>query len=385
MNSARIDVLIPVYNGARWLRESIASIQAQTHAAITIHVVDDGSTDATPAILDELRLADPRLCIHRQANGGIVDALNHGLGFCTAEWVARHDADDLADPRRFERQIAYLLAHPDCVAVGAIARHIDAQGRELGTVTELRPPEEADATWAPAREPYLMHPFVMARRSALMAVGGYRHASHAEDSDLYWRLHQIGRLHNLPEVLGAYRLHDDSISSGSVVNGRRMAIGSQRAALSSRRRRAGKADLAFDRIHRFLASQPVTLRQMVHAAEVELEPSERPLFELAVVAKLLELASYLPYEPDTDDCTFIAKTMRVHRKRVSPANRRALASQCARTAVRLWLAGRPGDALRLLHYASVDEFLARLAWTGAVKQQLGRLRRWARRAMPRMA
>lgn len=368
-----IDVLIPVFNGAPWLRESIASIQRQTHAALRIHVVDDGSTDSTPHILADIQAGDSRVHVHRQDNAGIVDALNHGLRYCDADWLARHDADDVALPQRLQRQLEYIMAYPDCVAVGAKARHIDGAGRPLGSVTELRPPEQADFDWMPAREPYLMHPFMLARRAAITAVGGYRHASHSEDSDLYWRLRERGRLHNLDAVLGDYRMHEASISSGSIVNGRLMAIGSQLAALSARRRAHGRADLAFDKSDTALRRRVVTLQAMAGLAGGVLDANERDRFELAISAKLLELAGYLPYELDPDDCRFIGRALARHGSRAGNANRRALTTQVARAAVRLCVAGRPRDAARLLRPAAIPEFIGRLVWTNGVPP---RVRTW---------
>ena len=100
-----IDVLIPAYNAGRTIRSALGSIQDQTIRDIRIVVVDDGSTDDTAAIVGEVAAADPRVELHRQANGGIVDALNAGLQRGQAEFVARFDADDLSYPDRFARQI----------------------------------------------------------------------------------------------------------------------------------------------------------------------------------------------------------------------------------------------------------------------------------------
>jgi glycosyltransferase involved in cell wall biosynthesis len=388
MTPAAIDVLIPVYNGATWLRRSIDSIRRQTHVDLCIHVVDDGSTDATPAILATLAASDGRIRIHRKSNGGIVDALNHGLRHCRAEWIARHDADDVAHPQRLRRQLAYLREHPDCVAVSAMARHIDEHGSALGTVTELRPPGEADPCWIPAREPYLMHPLLMVRRSALQAVGGYRSVLHAEDSDLYWRLSALGRLHNLSEVLGDYRLHGSSVSSGSVHNGRLMSVSSQLAAVSARRRRDARPDLDFDPAWGATLRKASSLREMLDQAGARLDAAERRAFELAVAAKLLELSAYLPYEPDSADCHCVRAAWRRGRAEArSPENRRALAAQLTRTAVRLARAGRMADVRRLLPRRMWPEFALRyalLAWLpDALRARLRPLREALRRLLLR--
>ena len=109
MPDALIDVLIPVFNAAKTIRGAVESIQAQTVSDIRIVVVDDGSRDETPAILSGMAEADPRIeVVTQEANGGIVDALNTGLSHFRAEFLARHDGDDLADRNRLAKQLAFL-------------------------------------------------------------------------------------------------------------------------------------------------------------------------------------------------------------------------------------------------------------------------------------
>ncbi len=308
-SSARIDVLIPAYNAAATIRGALASIQQQSVADIRLVVIDDGSTDGTGAILDEIAGADPRVTVLHTANRGLVSALNHGLAHCTAEYVARHDADDIAFPERFAEQLAYLEAHPDCIAVGANAWHIDETGARTGTATRFGGDVEFDPRAVPSREPYLLHPFLMLRRRSLVEAGGYRHAFHSEDTDLYWRLLSQGRLHSLPAVLGEYRIHGASISSVSVLNGRVSAANSQLAAISFLRRQAGRGDLAFpaellERYHR-----ADSLERIVALAAAPLDPDEARYLEAAVAAKLVQLAGYRPYHLTLDDCRTIRRAL----------------------------------------------------------------------------
>ena len=242
-----LDVVIPVYNGERTVESAIVSIQSQTVRDIRIIVINDGSTDATKQIVERLARTDDRLVPLNRENAGIVDALNAGLAACRAHIVARHDSDDLASFDRFEKQLAFLSEHPDCVAVSGAARHIDEAGQALGEIVRLPSPDLANPNSYPQREPYLLHPFLMMRRVAVEAVGGYRYAFHAEDTDLYWRLQEIGQLANMPDLLGDYRIHTKSVSGGSLLNGRISALTSQLAGISAARRRAGKADITFPR------------------------------------------------------------------------------------------------------------------------------------------
>ena len=355
----RIDVLIPVYNAGKTVRSAVDSIRAQTVTDILIHVVDDGSTDATPAILAELAAIDPRVRVHTKPNSGIVDALNHGLEFCTAEFVARHDADDLAYPDRFAVQLDWLDRHPDTVAVGAAVRHIDADGAPTGDVVSLGSPDLANAFEVPSQEPYIIHPFLMVRRAAIAAVGGYRYVHHAEDTDLYWRLSGQGRLHNLPEVLGEYRLHDQSISGASIANGRIAAVQSQLAALSHRRRLSGAPDLEFGKADLVRLKAADGFAEVIAVAGSNLDEAERAYLAEASAAKLLELASYRPFELDSADCRLVGGIARRGLGHLSPANRALQVRRLSGTAARLAAAGRMGDALALLPPSLLPQFAVR--------------------------
>jgi len=330
-----IDVLIPAYNAEGTVEEAIASIQAQTIEAIRIVVVDDGSTDATPEILARIAAADPRVVVIRRDNGGIVDALNQGLGACAAEIIARHDADDIAFPNRFAVQLDYLRANPDCVAVGCNAWHIDGAGKRLGKRSIFGGDVKPDAFWAPSREPYIMHPFLMMRRSAAEAVGGYRYAFHSEDTDFFWRLMDVGRLHNLTDIYGEYRIHNQSISSASALNGRISAVNSQLAALSARRRMQGSPDIAFEKETLAAYHEADTMEAIVELAAKPLSPEEREYLEVAVAAKLMSLSAYRPYALTVEDYGFIRNAISRYGRTVSPANRRDLARWQAGLVVKL--------------------------------------------------
>jgi GT2 family glycosyltransferase len=301
----RVDVLLPIYNAADTIEESIRSIQAQTLGDFRILAVDDGSSDATPDVLARLAFEDPRIEVLRKANGGIVEALNHGIARSRAPLIARHDADDLSYPERFAEQLAYLDGHPDCVAVSGFARHIDGAGKPIGTYAIIPPVENCDPTAIPSREPYLMHPFLTIRREALVRAGGYRYVFHAEDTDLYWRLLELGGLHSLPFLVGDYRIHAASISSASVLNGRIAATASQLAALSHLRRKAGRADIPFEADKLQAYKQAETVEAIVAEASRDLDTDEQAYLRIAVATKLLELASYRPYRLSAQDYAFI--------------------------------------------------------------------------------
>lgn len=367
-----IDVLIPVFNGAATVREAVESILSQTVRDIRVIIVDDGSTDATPAILRELATKDPRILVLTKPNGGIVDTLNAGLARCEAEFLARFDADDIAFPDRLAWQLEYLQSNPDCVAVGGGVEHIDEHGKPLLGLPHPGQPTLADATSAPAVEPYLMHPYLMVRRAAIVRAGGYRHVHNSEDSDLFWRLSEFGRLHNLERTLGQYRVHTDSISSASIVNGRIMAVSSQLAAMSALRRKAGKPDLVFAQKARDEYRAIGTLEGMCNIASRDLDAHEAQHLRIAAATKLMELARYRPYEIEKSDCAFIRASL-PYAARLSAQNQNEVRWYVTVTAARLLRSLKIAEALALSPPKDLPIVVARtLLSRGGKKVQLGK-------------
>jgi hypothetical protein len=347
MAPAGIDIIIPVYNSATTLEASLQSIAEQSDSDFRVIAVDDGSTDGTAGILAGWAARDRRFEVITKANGGIVDALNLALAAVTAPLVARMDGDDLCDPSRLAVQRAYLEAHSDCVALGCQVRHIDEHGALIEGLPQPGSPELADAEWVPAREPYIIHPFLMARSDALKAIGGYRNVPNSEDSDLFWRLAEHGRLYNLPDVLGRYRMHLTSISGSSVLNGRVMSVGSQLGALSARRRHAGKADLVFEPGLITGLKQAATLEGMCALVADRLATEELAHFKLSVAIKLLELTAYRPYELEIGDCQFVRSSLHATAS-IGAENRRHVTWHIVEAGRRLLLARRLREFVSLV-------------------------------------
>src|SRR5688500_3733490 len=124
-----VSVIMPVYNGERFLRDAVDSILRQTYRNFELIVVDDGSTDGTSQVLDRYQDQDRRVRVHRhERNGGIVAARNQGCRLAQGRFIAVMDADDISIPERLARQIAFLEANPDIVAVGGWVCTISENG-----------------------------------------------------------------------------------------------------------------------------------------------------------------------------------------------------------------------------------------------------------------
>jgi glycosyltransferase involved in cell wall biosynthesis len=204
-----VSIVMPVWNGEKYLAASLQSVWAQTFTDFELIVVDDGSTDATAKILSEC--LDPRLRVCRLPHGGIVQALNHGLQQARAGWIARLDADDLALPERLARQWRALQKNPAAVLCHTGVEFINEAGLP---VCRLRMPRSRSLlAMRLCFQCPIVHSTVMFKQAVAVAVGGYLPADrHAEDYSLWGRMLCRGEFIGLPEKLVRFRVHPYSVS-----------------------------------------------------------------------------------------------------------------------------------------------------------------------------
>lgn len=228
-----ISVIMPVRDGARWLGEAITSIQDQTLSDFELIIIDDGSSDESPSIIEERSLKDPRIRAIRQERLGLVSALNRGLAESRGQFIARLDADDRALPHRLEHQSQYLKNHPRIGLLGTWANQIDEHGSLKGS---LKPPTKTEQLVSLlARTNPFLHSSIMARKAIMQKVGFYRAVFEgAEDYDLWIRMSEVTNIENLPEFLLDYRVHPANVSYTTRVRQLFSTRLAQRAAQSRR-------------------------------------------------------------------------------------------------------------------------------------------------------
>jgi len=208
----QISVIMSVYNGSRYLNESIASILSQTFTDWEFIIINDGSTDNSESIVQGWQNRDERIKLISREHKGLTISLNEGLSYAQGEYIARMDADDIALPDRFAKQVAFLDENPDHVAVGCRMLVIDPEGMPIFTCSRLTTHEEIDAAYMAGQAGIIGHPAVMIRRRVLQRIGGYREQfTYAQDRDLFLRLAEVGKLANLPDTLMKFRLNAKSM------------------------------------------------------------------------------------------------------------------------------------------------------------------------------
>ncbi len=226
-NDPRVSVVMAVYNGERYLEEAVRSILRQTYDDFEFIIIDDGSTDRSPAILKSFADEDRRLRVHRQPNSGLIGALNKALPLARGAYVARMDADDISLPRRFEQQVQYLDAHKEIGVLGTWIQDIGADGQP-GPIWPL-PTSPATIRWFLMFGNCLAHPSAMMRRELIQSLGYRAAAVHVEDYDLWIRASSVTGVANIPEVLLKYRVLSQSVSSRNLDVQERQAAELQRS------------------------------------------------------------------------------------------------------------------------------------------------------------
>jgi glycosyltransferase involved in cell wall biosynthesis len=213
-----VAVVVPVYNGAETINETLLSVRAQTHHALEIIVVDDGSTDDTAAILRQHQNQDCRVRVLHQRNAGVAAARNRAILESTADYIAPIDADDLWRPDKVAKQLqAMRMGGPQVGMCFTWTAAIDAESNIIGV---SRPFPTGDALVGMCKGNVVGNgSAVMIPRPILLNLGGYdpslraRNAQGCEDWKLYLQIAEHYEIVLIPEILTGYRERSNSMSA----------------------------------------------------------------------------------------------------------------------------------------------------------------------------
>ncbi len=192
----RVSVLMPAYNAQHFIAQAIESILSQTFRNFEFIIINDGSTDKTPEIIQFYADRDRRIkFINNPENQGLIAVLNQGLDICRGEYIARMDSDDISLPGRLEAQVKYMDCHPECGV--------------LGTAQVLFGDMNQPAFFHPVvhlldltNHSPVSHPTVMLRKSVIDEhnIRYNPDYKHCEDLELWTRMIHITQIHNLKTV-----------------------------------------------------------------------------------------------------------------------------------------------------------------------------------------
>ena len=199
-----VSVILPVYNGAVYLREAIESILDQSYANFELIIINDGSRDDSERIIKSI--PDARIRYYCQENQGLPATLNRGIELSRGEFIARQDQDDISFPQRLERQVEFLETHPRCGMLGTWA---EIWVNDVRTDRAHRhPADNVTLQYSLLFNNPFVHSSVMIRREVFERVGLYcndRSRQPPEDYELWSRVSRVFEVSNIPEIHLIYR------------------------------------------------------------------------------------------------------------------------------------------------------------------------------------
>ncbi|PWB59971.1 MAG: glycosyl transferase [Nitrosomonadales bacterium] len=206
-----VSIIMPCYNAAAYLPQSMGSVLSQTFANWELIAVDDGSSDGTLAWLQAQ--TDPRLRVHSQANQGVSAARNAGLRLARGKYVAFLDVDDTWEPTFLEKLLSVLDMHPEAVLAYSGWKNVGLPG-DRGE-PYVPPDYEQGEKWVRflAACPWPIHA-ALTRSDAVRAAGGFdRRYKNAEDYALWLNIATLSPVVRIPEVLAFYHHHSATQAS----------------------------------------------------------------------------------------------------------------------------------------------------------------------------
>jgi len=210
INDPKVTVLMPAYNAGKYIGEAITSVLDQSFTDFELLIVNDGSTDETVKIIKSFN--DSRIILINQDNKGIASALNLGLSYAKAPYIARFDADDVCSPNRLKIQYDFITAYPEYSVIGSAADYIDADGHFIFTHHPYGHLNEEIQQLKYSICPFI-HSSVFYKKEIIINNGGYNeHAYTYEDHFLWVNILKKEKACNLSQALIKVRLNPESLT-----------------------------------------------------------------------------------------------------------------------------------------------------------------------------
>lgn len=208
----KVSIYIPAYNCSKFIREAVDSVLAQDFSDLDICIWDDGSSDATPQILERHYANEPRVRWRRGRNGGIGYASNHALGMTRGLYIGQLDSDDKLKPGAVKALVQYLDEHPETACCYSSCERVDARGTYI----------QDEYSWPTfTREKMMLtsiaHHFRMFRRKTWTRTAGFREdIQNGVDYDIFLKMSELGGFHHEDIKLYERRWHGENTSHANV-------------------------------------------------------------------------------------------------------------------------------------------------------------------------
>src|SRR5260221_9413638 len=183
INDPQLTVLMPAYNAAKYIKDAIVSVLEQSFTDFELLVINDGSTDDTAKIVSSFN--DSRIVLVSQENKGIAAALNLGLTYAKAPYIARFDADDICNKNRLKIQYDFITAYPQYSIIGSAADYIDAEGHYIFTHHPEGHLNEEIQQLKYSVCPFI-HSSVIYKKEVIINNGGYNEHAYTYEDHFLW-------------------------------------------------------------------------------------------------------------------------------------------------------------------------------------------------------
>lgn len=219
LNNQLVSIILPAYNVSLYIRDAIFSVLNQTYYNFELIIIDDGSTDNTLSIVNQIQ--DSRIKIIRNPiNLGIQKTLNNGLRLSQGIYIARIDGDDeWIDKDKLKKQIQFLEENKECILIGSGAVCINEDGKYL--YKYLKPQTDKMIRGKIIGQNCFIHSSIVFRKKEIISLGGYSEdekTKHAEDYDLWLKAGKIGKFYNIPEYSVKFMIRKSSIGNTNFIN-----------------------------------------------------------------------------------------------------------------------------------------------------------------------
>ncbi len=214
-----ITVLMPVYNGEKYICEAIDSILNQTFTNFEFLIINDGSVDKTEELIKSY--SDRRIKLVNQLNGGVSVALNTGLNHALGKYIARFDADDICYSSRLEEQYKFLEQNPEYVLIGGDADYVSQTGEFVFSYKNTGHTDAEIREKIYEKNP-IIHSTVLFPKKIIKEIGGYDVKAYTFEDHLLWvKLIRHGKVCNFKKPLIKVRLNPESVTTDERLRGKR--------------------------------------------------------------------------------------------------------------------------------------------------------------------